>query len=74
MSIMQPCRELVLDCCRIPSRWHYQVYYVFDGKRVYYEIWGKQLSDYYGRMGRIEHGQTPLEALELYQQGWGYQV
>jgi hypothetical protein len=72
MNSMQPVRELVLDICRVASRWHYQVYYIFDGKRFYYEIWGKQFSEYYSRKGRIEQGASPLEALNLYHLGYGY--
>ncbi len=72
MNSMQPVRELVLDICRVTSRWHYQVYYIFDGNRVYYEIWGKQFSEYYSRKGRIEHGTSPIEALNLYHLRYGY--
>ena len=74
MQPMQPCRDLVLEICRVPSRWHYQVFYVFTGTRVYYEIWGKQLSDYYGAMARIETAETPLQAIEQMHQGRGYRI
>jgi hypothetical protein len=69
---MVPVRLLRLECCCVKTQWQYEVYYVCDGRRIYYEIWRKMLSDYMVPWVRIEHGLNAGDALELAKQGRGY--
>jgi hypothetical protein len=69
---LAPCRILRLECCDVKTQWQYEVYYVCDGRRVYYEIWRKNLSEYMVPWVRVERGLNAEDGLRMAQQGGGY--